>query len=223
MSNTPRWEDDASWKNDVERNLRETQLRLSRFVDAVEIPEVTNGGFPPNPEQWEEVYYRHPDSPYASWHLRWNENWGDAYGWEFIGGMYQWAAVMTDTTYTQNNTWVDAAVAGPVHTIRLPGYYNYGFGAQIYVQTQTALGQIAIGLSFNNGTGASQGGWDYAAAHTVSGIAVTMQNEGGPPMVPLVAEGDTVKIKTISAATLGGTAHVRFRWIRMQPQRVAAA
>lgn len=30
MSNTPRWSNDANWKNDVEQRLKEAELRLSR-------------------------------------------------------------------------------------------------------------------------------------------------------------------------------------------------
>lgn len=107
----------------------------------------TMAELPTSPVDGQECFFRHSGFG-ALWHLRWRAGYGDAYGWEFVGGMPMkavkaGAAVLSGQA--QNN-WAHDAASGLDMSPPLGGIYDWRCGATV---TPASISTIYLGATIN--------------------------------------------------------------------------
>jgi hypothetical protein len=142
------------------------------------------------------------------------------YKWKCVGGGSTDAAITTDQTFTESASFQDATGAGPTITVPRAGDYEVEAQAQIYISGQTAAGVVESSLLASSGTwdvsnagGNSASGQEYCAAGAAVSLHLSDVCRG-------MSASATMKLQYRAGTGLGGTAHVRWRVIKVKPIRV---
>ena len=160
-----------------------------------------------------EVYYQMPDSPWQTWHLRYNYVWwADAYPWDFLGGApctgeNAGSSTVTNTGYSN---LADAANS-PACATPLKGVYEISFGA--YFRTSTATGSAFV-APYGNGITQSD-----AFSAQVDSAGASMGASAMSKGIKTLTSAGTIALLYRATA---GTLTAGRRWLSAQPIRVGA-
>lgn len=175
------------------------------------MPTVTS--LPGSPYEGQEIHYQ--VSGHHVWHLRWSSRFGDAYGWEYIGGAPAVVSVTTQEATTSTGTWHNLATDGPSFSVPLAGYYDVHCDA-LYANQDASQSTCGIGVVVGNNTPSIQ---SLGNGYTLN--AQTGWTQLGYEILypSLLAANDTLKIRYF-VNSHAATRLFSARYLMVRPRRV---
>jgi hypothetical protein len=173
---------------------------------------------PASPPDGQEIRYLADSANGIIWHLRYRAASPSAYKWEWVGGSWLRAEVLTSESGPAG-ALTDLATVGPTVTAPLAGEYVFAWGCQMNA-SGGGPSRLYCHPVFGTGFTVPSPAWEATATLTYPGFFNNNTLGSVQALRRTLAAADPVRLRYAQQASTPMTLTTSNRWIEMRPVRV---